>query len=82
MKLFSDLFIALDSTNSTNEKVAALVAFLKQATPADSAWAIKLMSGKRLKSLVSRPEMKTWLIELTQLPEWLVVDAYSTFKTG
>ena len=40
MKRFADLYEAIDRTTSTNGKVAALVDYLRDAPPADAAWAL------------------------------------------
>ena len=51
MRRFSQLYEALDSTTSTNAKVAALAAYFREAPPADAAWAIFFLTGRRLKRL-------------------------------
>src|SRR5262249_27136678 len=40
MRIFADLYAALDETTKTSEKVAALVRYLRAAAPADAAWAV------------------------------------------
>ena len=52
MKRFSALYEALDRTTSTNAKVAALVAYFREAPPADAAWAVFFLTGRRLKRVV------------------------------
>ena len=37
MKLFAELYTALDETNKTNEKVAALKRYFQAARPADAS---------------------------------------------
>ena len=39
MKAFAQLFQALDATTAQSAKLAALVAYLRVAPPADAAWA-------------------------------------------
>jgi DNA ligase-1 len=78
MEAFTRLYTALDGTTSTNAKVAALKSYLAGAPPADAAWAIYIVSGRRAKRLVGRPLLKATLQELTGYPEWLVLDAYAT----
>ncbi len=78
MQAFTDLFVSLDTTTATNTKVAALKTYLEKAPPADAAWAIYIVSGRRAKRLVGRPLLKATLQELTGYPEWMVLDAYAT----
>ena len=52
MREFADLYARIDATTSTNAKVAALVAYLAAAPPADAAWALFFLTGRRLKRLL------------------------------
>ena len=47
MQRFAELFEALDTTTSTNDKVAAMVGYLRSATPEDAAWAVYVLIGRR-----------------------------------
>jgi DNA ligase 1 len=77
MKRFADLYDAIDRTTSTNAKVAALVAYLGSAPPADAAWALFFLTGRRLKRLLPSRLLHEWTLELTGFPEWLVHESYS-----
>ena len=77
MKRFSALYEALDRTTSTNAKVAALVAYFRDAPPADAAWAVFFLTGRRLKRVVPSAGLRAWAQELTELPEWLLYECYS-----
>lgn len=77
MKRFADLYDAIDRTMSTNAKVAALVAYLSEAPPADAAWALFFLTGRRLKRLLPSRLLHEWTLELTRLPEWLVHESYA-----
>ncbi|MCY7375762.1 MAG: hypothetical protein LH472_07295, partial [Pyrinomonadaceae bacterium] len=46
MKNFTDLYLALDQTNKTNEKVEAITKYFQTADAADAAWAIYFLSGR------------------------------------
>jgi DNA ligase-1 len=76
MKDFADLYQALDETNKTNEKISALVRYFQAAPPADAAWALYFLSGRRLKGLLSGPKLRAWAIDATGLPEWLFNESY------
>jgi DNA ligase-1 len=76
MREFAQLYADIDETNKTNEKVAAMVRYFKTAPPADSAWAIHFLIGRRPKRLVKGPRMWEWAIEASGLPTWLFAECY------
>ncbi|MEM7260037.1 MAG: ATP-dependent DNA ligase, partial [Pseudomonadota bacterium] len=78
MRAFSGLYQTLDQTTSTNAKVAAMVDYFNTATPADAAWAVYFLSGKRLKRLIGAARLRQWLAECSDLPQWLVDDCYAS----
>jgi DNA ligase 1 len=78
MRAFSELYEALDTTTSTNLKVAAMVAYFNGAAPADAAWAAYILSGRRLKRFIGPATLWRWLMEESALPEWLVEESGST----
>jgi hypothetical protein len=78
MKAFSELYEELDTTTSTNLKVAAMVRYLKSAPPADAAWATYILSGHRLKRFIGPALLYRWLVEECGLPEWLVEESRAT----
>src|SRR3954471_14379197 len=77
MRRFSQLYEALDATTSTNAKVAALAAYFGDAPPADAAWAIFFLTGRRLKRVVPSAGLRQWAQDVTGLPEWLLHESYS-----
>ena len=77
MRRFADLYDAIDRTTSTNAKVAALVAYLRDAPPADAAWALFFLTGRRLKRHIPTRSMHAWTLELTGFREWLVEESYA-----
>src|SRR5438045_8452843 len=78
MRAFSELYEELDTTTSTNLKVAAMVSYFKLAEPADAAWAVYILSGHRLKRFIGPALLYRWLIEECGLPEWLVEESRAT----
>ena len=48
MRRFADLFTRLDRSTGTGDKRAALVAYFRDAPPADAAWALWLLSGGKI----------------------------------
>lgn len=76
MKAFAALFDRLDRTTATNAKLAALVDYFSTTEPADAAWAVNFLTGKRLKRLVNTRELREWTALATGLPAWLIEDSY------
>src|SRR4029453_895430 len=80
MRRFSQLYEALDATTSTNAKVAALATYFREAPPADAAWAIFFLTGRRLKRVVPSAGLRQWAQDATRLPEWLLFESYSAAR--
>ena len=77
MHEFIALYRALDQTQSTRAKVAAMVAYFRMAPSADLAWATFFLSGRRLKRGVGAALLRQWLTEESELPSWLVEETYA-----
>lgn len=73
---FTRLYWSLDSTTKTNEKVAALQDYLQLAKPADAAWAIYFLVGRRIKRLVGTKLLRAWATEQTGLSDWMFEECY------
>jgi DNA ligase-1 len=52
MQAFADLYAELDGTTRTQVKLDALMAYFRTAPPADAAWAVYILSGRRMKRLI------------------------------
>jgi DNA ligase 1 len=76
MKAFARLYVALDETTATNEKVAALAAYFGAASPPDAAWAVHFLSGRRPKRLVGLARLRAWAAEAAGVPGWLFEESY------
>ena len=76
MQLFTQLYTALDETNRTGEKVAALVRYFAAAPAEDAAWALYFLTGRRFKRVISATLLRTWVAEEAGLPRWLVEESY------
>ena len=76
MKDFAALYAALDETTATNDKIAALVSYFRSAPPADSAWAVHFLSGRRPKRLFRAADLRAWAAEEAAIPEWLFDESY------
>src|SRR5438094_1780923 len=76
MKLFADLYAALDETNKTSAKVAALARYFAVAPPADAAWAVFFLTGRKPRQVVPSRKLREWAIEAAGLPDWLFDESY------
>ena len=76
MKAFTALYTALDETNKTNEKVEALTRYFASADPADAAWALYFLIGRRPRAAVTSTKMYGWATEAAGIPEWLFGECY------
>ena len=76
MRRFAALYDAIDRTTSTNAKVAALAAYFREAPPADAAWAVFFLTGRRLKRLVPAALLSEWAQEVSGVPDWLFRESY------
>jgi DNA ligase-1 len=79
---FARLFEAIDRTTSTNDKVAAMVAYFRGAPPADAAWAVFFLTGRRLKRLLQYPALQQWTLDATGLPVWVLEESYAVVGDG
>jgi DNA ligase-1 len=82
VKRFSLLYDAIDRTTSTNAKVAAMVEYFTSAPPADAAWAVFFLTGRRLKRLVPYAAINEWTLAATGLEQWLLEECYSVVGDG
>ncbi len=76
MQAFAQLYDALDQSNKTNDKVAALGQFFRTAEARERLWALALLSGRRPRRHVSGAELRAWVAEEAQIPLWLVEVSY------
>src|SRR5206468_3802272 len=76
MRRFTELFLALDATTGTRDKVDALVAYFNAAPPDDAAWAAYFLTGRKLKRLVGTRDLVGAAIEVAAIPPWLFDASY------
>jgi DNA ligase 1 len=68
---FCALFDTLDRSSGTNARVDGLAAYFAAVPPADGAWALVLLLGKRRKRLLTGRRLRQICLEAAGLPEWL-----------
>ncbi|HMT28806.1 MAG TPA: ATP-dependent DNA ligase, partial [Bacteroidia bacterium] len=71
MKLFSELFLNLDRTNKTNDKIELLKEYFTIAPEEDKIWALALFTGRRPSFKVNSTQMQQWAASIAQIPDWL-----------
>lgn len=77
MKNFAALIQSLEISNKTNDKIDAIVEYLKIAPDDDKLWLIALFTGRRPKRPVKSTLIREWALEVSGLPEWLFLECYS-----
>jgi DNA ligase-1 len=82
VRQFAGLYDEIDRTTSTNAKVAAMVRYFGSAPPADAAWAVFFLTGRRLKRLVPGAAIWDWTLAETGLDGWLLEECYSVVGDG
>ncbi|MCI0376735.1 MAG: ATP-dependent DNA ligase [Gemmataceae bacterium] len=76
MKLFAELYQALDATTKTKEKLRALVSYFQQSPPQDAAWAVFFLLGRRPRLALSWPKLRAWACKAAAIPDWLFDECY------
>lgn len=76
MRAFADLYSALDSTTKTTAKVEAMVRYFVAAQPADAAWAIFFLSGRKIRQVVPSRKLASWAIDAAGIQPWLFEECY------
>lgn len=78
MRRFAELYAALDATTRTAGKLAALEAYLRSAEPADAAWAVRLLMGRKPRQSVPTARLRRWAAEEAGIADWLFAACYET----
>lgn len=78
MKLFANLFLNLDRTNKTNEKVELLKSYFLIAPDADKLWALALFTGRRPPRKIKTSQIQQWAMQQAGIPEWLFKESYNS----
>ncbi|GGC65485.1 ATP-dependent DNA ligase [Pedobacter quisquiliarum] len=78
MKRFSELIQQLETSNKTNDKIAALVDYFSNADDRDKPYVIAMFTGKKPKRPVNTALLRSWATELSGIPPWLFQESYSS----
>src|SRR6202012_3348724 len=76
MKAFAQLFLSLDETNKTNEKVKVLKDYFNSLPDTDKMHMLALFTGRKPKRQINATQIRTWATEITNIPVWLFEESY------
>jgi len=76
MRLFSDLYDALDASTGTADKLHALGRYYAQAPAADAAWATYFLSGGKPRQVVPTAVMRELACRRAGIDDWLFDACY------
>ncbi|MFD2161671.1 ATP-dependent DNA ligase [Paradesertivirga mongoliensis] len=76
MRDFAQLFASLDETNKTNAKINVLKDYFISVPAEDKIHTLALFTGRKPKRQINATLVKTWAIELANIPQWLFEESY------
>ena len=76
MRLFTQLYEALDASTATSAKVAALVAYFAAAPAADAAWAVYFLAGGKPRQAVPTAQLRALVCRRAGVDDWLFEASY------
>jgi DNA ligase-1 len=71
MKKFAALYRNLDETTKTGRKLDSLREYFQTADPADAAWAVSFLCGRKPKRLIRVRDLAQWCMEEAGITDWL-----------
>jgi DNA ligase-1 len=76
MKAFAQLFLSLDETNKTNEKVKVLKDYFACVPDSDKMHMLALFTGRKPKRQINSTLIRNWAIDASHIPVWLFEESY------
>lgn len=80
MNQFVKLYLQLDQASGTKAREEALRAYFAQVQASEASWAMYVLVGGKINAgknrIASTTELRAWLSDLLQLPDWMVDDCY------
>jgi DNA ligase-1 len=76
MKAFAQLFLSLDETNKTNEKVKVLKDYFNSVPDTDKMHMLALFTGRKPKRQINATQIRAWATEISNIPIWLFEESY------
>ena len=78
MRHFAGLYMRLDQSNKTSDKLEALSDYFLSAEEEDRLWTIAIFTGRRPKRQVNTRLLREWCCEWSGIPDWLFEESYQT----
>ena len=78
MRHFAGLFMRLDQSNKTSDKLEALREYFLSTQDEDKLWTIALFTHRRPKRQVNTRLLRAWCCEWSGIPDWLFEESYQT----
>lgn len=75
---FSALLLDLETAGGTLARRQRLALHLRQCSPEDAAWSVRLLSGERLRRLLPVATLKQAAMALSGLPPWAFEECYES----
>jgi DNA ligase-1 len=76
MRAFAQLYLALDASTGTLDKLAALRRYLAEAPPSDAAWAVYFLAGGRPRQVVPTRLLRALAAQVAGIDDWLFDESY------
>jgi DNA ligase 1 len=78
MKRFAHLFLKLEQSNKTRDKLEALKQYFLAAPDQDRLWTLAMFTHKRPKRQVNSRFLRQWCCEVVDIQDWLFEESYQT----
>jgi DNA ligase-1 len=76
MQRFTEMYLELDRSNRTTDKLAAIRSYFRTAPPEDAIWVAYLLAGGKIGRTVTSTQMRDWAAEVSGFEEWMVNECY------
>ena len=76
MRRFADLYQSLDASTATTAKVAAMVAYFRDAPAEDAAWAVYFLAGGKPRQVVPTAMLRQTACAVAGIDDWLFEECY------
>jgi DNA ligase 1 len=76
MRSFAQLFLSLDETNKTNEKIKVLQNYFNCVPDSDKMHMLALFTGRMPKRQINATLVRNWAVEASNIPAWLFEESH------
>ena len=76
MDEFTQMYLRLDATTKTTNKLLVLKSYFGEVSEADTLWALWLLSGNTVRRAVTSTQLKDWAADAGRIPRWLFDESY------